>query len=181
MGFSDNLIFLNLTHAEGCNMNIFFTSRSPVVSARHLCDKHVPKMLLETCQMLSTGLQRHTGLLDELYKPAYPNHPMTKWVGDSYFNFGWALYHATELAKEFEFRFKKEHKSKRIVNFIHHNMHICQSMPITKGGWTAIPLCMPDKYKTEDVFLSYRLYYNGEKSHFAKWEKGRKKPTWVNF
>ena len=54
-------------------MNIFFLHEEPDVSAEYLCDKHVPKMLLETCQMLSTAIQKYTERLDDLYKPAYQN------------------------------------------------------------------------------------------------------------
>jgi len=39
-------------------MNIFFLSESPVLSARYLCDKHIPKMFLESAQMLSTAVQK---------------------------------------------------------------------------------------------------------------------------
>ena len=35
-------------------MNIFVTNPDPVVSAKALPDKHVVKMPLETCKMLST-------------------------------------------------------------------------------------------------------------------------------
>ena len=42
-------------------MNIFFLDRLPEKSAEMLCDKHIPKMLLETCQMLSTAYQRNLG------------------------------------------------------------------------------------------------------------------------
>ena len=41
-------------------MNIFFLDKSPDLSAQYLCDKHVPKMLLESAQMLSTALHSHT-------------------------------------------------------------------------------------------------------------------------
>ena len=34
-------------------MNIFVTDRCPIQSARNLPDKHIVKMPLETCQMLS--------------------------------------------------------------------------------------------------------------------------------
>ena len=51
-------------------MNIFFLSRYPNEAAIALCDKHIPKMFLETCQMLSTAVQRHRGLIKGLYKPA---------------------------------------------------------------------------------------------------------------
>ena len=37
-------------------------------------------MVLETAQMLSTAARRHEKDLG--YKSAYPNHPMTLWVGD---------------------------------------------------------------------------------------------------
>jgi len=35
-------------------MNIFILDKDPVVAAQMLCDKHVPKMLVESGQMLST-------------------------------------------------------------------------------------------------------------------------------
>jgi hypothetical protein len=56
-------------------MNIFHLDKSPEVSALYHCDKHVVKMILETGQMLSTAYQRHCGIDEELYKPAYPHHP----------------------------------------------------------------------------------------------------------
>ena len=62
-------------------MNIFFLDKDPQFAAQSLCDKHVPKMLLESAQMLSTALHSHTmGISTGIYKEAYPNHPMTKWV-----------------------------------------------------------------------------------------------------
>jgi len=63
-------------------MNIFFLDRDPYKAALALCDKHVPKMLLESTQMLSTAVQANAKKkFDDLYKPAYPKHPMTIWVG----------------------------------------------------------------------------------------------------
>ena len=54
-------------------MNIFILDKSPEKSAEFLCDKHVPKMLLESCQMLSTAIQNYTDRIEELYKPiAFP-------------------------------------------------------------------------------------------------------------
>jgi hypothetical protein len=68
-------------------MNIFHLDKNPQLCAKWLCDKHCVKMVLETAQMLSTAYQRHYGLKDDLYKPAYPKHPMTIWVGNSGANF----------------------------------------------------------------------------------------------
>ena len=78
-------------------MNIFHLHEDPKICAEYHCDKHVVKMILETAQMLSTAYQRHCGLDDELYKPAYPKHPMTIWVGDSVENFTYAWYLGTHL------------------------------------------------------------------------------------
>ena len=35
-------------------MNIFILDKSPVKAAQMLCDRHVPKMIVESAQMLST-------------------------------------------------------------------------------------------------------------------------------
>ena len=35
-------------------MNIFVLHKDPTVAAQMLCDKHVPKMIVESAQMLST-------------------------------------------------------------------------------------------------------------------------------
>ena len=64
-------------------MNIFHLDKNPKICARYHCDKHVVKMILETAQMLSTAYRRVCGDDDNLYKTAYPKHPMTIWVGDS--------------------------------------------------------------------------------------------------
>ena len=88
-------------------MNIFHLHKVPKVCAEYHCDKHVVKMILETAQMLSTAYQRHCGLDDELYKPAYPKHPMTIWVGDSVENFTYAWYLGTHLGLQYTKRYRK--------------------------------------------------------------------------
>ena len=35
-------------------MNIFVTDLDPFIAAKNLCDVHIIKMILETCQLLST-------------------------------------------------------------------------------------------------------------------------------
>ena len=49
-------------------MNIFFLNPDPKISAQMLCDKHIPKMLLESCQMLSTAVRELRGDDEHLYK-----------------------------------------------------------------------------------------------------------------
>ena len=156
-------------------MNIFFLSRDPHESAQYLCDKHIPKMFLETCQMLSTAVQRHKGLVKGLYKPAYPNHPMTKWVGFNRDCFRWTLENAVFISHEYCKRFNRLHKSSRILNAIYDNQYYKE---IPDEQFTTPPQCMPDEYKNKDYVVAYRKYYMGAKAYFAKWERGVTAPEW---
>tara|TARA_R110001592_G_scaffold8182_2_gene45242 strand:- start:141 stop:620 length:480 start_codon:yes stop_codon:yes gene_type:complete len=156
-------------------MNIFFLDETPEKSAKMLCDKHVPKMLLESCQMLSTALRQNGYEDDYLYKSAHPNHPMTKWVGNTRDNFIWAFRNADEISREYYKRFGKVHKSTRILDFITDNE---MQTEIPDKSFTTPPQCMPDEYKDKDYVVAYRRYYVGEKKYFAKWEKGRSQPEW---
>jgi hypothetical protein len=165
-------------------MNIFFLDEDSWLSAQYLCDKHIPKMLLETAQMLSTSYQRYRGIQKGLYKPAYENHPMTKWVGDSFYNWCWTYCHAQALSDEYTFRFKKIHKTtstalKVIDDLIEQKPFVEDIFPhhyVFKKYNP--PQCMPDEYKDNDYVTAYRNYYKGEKEYFAKWEKGRNQPEW---
>ena len=158
-------------------MNIFFLHKDPQWAANALCDKHVPKMLLESAQMLSTAVQKYTDRIEELYKPAYPNHPMTKWVGFNRDCFRWALENAVFISQEYCKRFKKLHKSSKIINTIYDNNYIDD---IPDGFFKEPPQCMPDQYKLRsDLYVkAYRKYYQGEKEYFAKWERGVSAPDW---
>ena len=156
-------------------MNIFFLDKTPEFSAEYLCDKHIPKMLLESAQMLSTAVQNYTDRIEELYKPAYPNHPMTKWVGFNRDCFSWALGNAVWINNEYEYRFKKKHKSFRIIQNILTNNYIAD---IPDGFFKEPPQCMPNEYRDTDYVVAYRRYYNADKKYFAKWEKGRQQPDW---
>ena len=48
---------------------------------------------------------------------------------------------------------------------------------ITRGLMTEITQVMPDEYRNEDPITAYRTYCINEK-HYAKWQKGRNKPSW---
>ena len=150
----------------------------------YLCDKHVPKMLLETCQMLSTGIRTRLENPDDatlpLYKVAYPKHPSTIWVGSSLLNFRWAQDLGRSIAEQYTFRFGKIHKSERIIDWLDTHSSLVErafSKDAT-NKFTPPPQCMPDHYKDEDTITAYRNYYFGDKRPFAKWEKGVAKPYW---
>ena len=97
-------------------MNIFYFNKDPVIAAKSQPDKMLVKMPLETAQMLSTAYQKHCGDDDNLYKSAYPKHPMTIWVGESVENFNYAHLLGKELGKQYTKRYGKIHKSSNIIN-----------------------------------------------------------------
>ena len=153
-------------------MNIFHLHKDPKICAEYHCDKHVVKMILETAQMLSTAYQKHCGLDDELYKPAYPKHPMTIWVGDSVENFTYTWYLGTHLGLQYTKRYRKIHKSSNIISLLRgfgRGKNVEYNFPSIK--FTPPPQCMPDEYKHEDYITAYKQYYIGEKKRFAKYTK----------
>ena len=158
-------------------MNIFVLDEDPIKAARMQCDKHVVKMTLETAQMLCAAIWRNGGTAS--YKASYKSHPCTVWTGDSLSNFKWLWRHGMALPDEFSIRFLKAHKSSGVISDclpIAELLHSCGKFPDL--GMTARPLCMPDKYKGQWAVESYRRYYLGDKSKFAKWKLGNQPEWW---
>lgn len=97
-------------------MNIFVTSLCPTKSAQVLPDKHIVKMPLETCQMLSIvasdkwghgygTLPKADGTPYATQKGAFRNHPCTKWASESEENARWLLVHGFALCQEYAARY----------------------------------------------------------------------------
>ena len=156
-------------------MNIFHLDKDPILCAKWLCDKHCVKMVLETAQMLCTAYQRHYGLKYDLYKPAYPKHPMTKWVGDSGQNFFFTIQLFGHLRDEYNYRYNKWHKSGKVISLLHSKYKEWHKW---KTPFTTPPLCMPDQYKENDYINSYRKYYIGAKKSIAKYNFSEP-PAWI--
>ena len=125
--------------------------------------------------MLCTAYQRHYGLKDDLYKPAYPHHPMTKWVGNTLGNYFFTMKLFNHLLDEYNYRYNKWHKSSRINLLLNGKYIKWHGM---EGDFTIPPLCMPDEYKLDDYVQSYKNYYIGEKMYFAKYNYSET-PHWL--
>ena len=84
-------------------MNIFATDYCPRKSAEVLPDKHIVKMPLECCQMLSIifsewyynwgTLPKADGSPYATKKGAFRNHPSTKWAAKNHENTAWLIQH----------------------------------------------------------------------------------------
>jgi len=158
-------------------MNIFYFNEHPVLAAKAQPDKMLVKMTLETAQMLCTAHRMLDG--DEyanrvgLYKKIHMNHPCSIWVRKCSGNYWWLYKHFLALGDEYSYRYKRTHLSiKKLADSLY-------VMPenITRGLMTEITQVMPNEYRNENPVTAYRNYCINEK-HYAKWQKGRNKPSW---
>ena len=163
-------------------MNIFVLDRNPIIAARMMCDKHIPKMIVESAQMMASAVRRW-GATDDVmpltkagspYRGGYAHHPCTVWAGDTFGNFSWLTDHAMALCVEYTSRFGKEHTCADPISQLWH-------VGIDWVGdddfkVTPFAQAMPDEFKQEDAVQAYRAYYHSKT--FAKWEKGTDAPHW---
>ena len=148
-------------------MNIFVLDNNPEKAAAAMDCVRVPKMVVESAQMMASALRRW-GATDEQmpiaktsgkpYRGGYKHHPCTIWAGDTFSNFDWLCRHAVGLLIEYRNRFGKRHAcSGPIVHMIEHTPN---NIPF--GELTPFAQAMPDEYKHEDVVTAYRAYYHSK-------------------
>ena len=154
-------------------MNIFILDQNHTKCAQAHVDKHVGKQLLEATQLMCTQFQLQN--IEAPYKPTHRNHPCSIFCRQSLDNFMWVYDYALSLNVEFTYRYNKQHKSGLILPWIIDNIH---KLEFPKLGRTPFALAMPDQYKSDDAVISYRKYYNGDKTHLFKWTN-RNNPEWV--
>ena len=188
-------------------MNIFILSTDPVEAAQMQCDKHVPKMLVESGQMLSTAHRVLDGHLtrrpsksgktmvkywdlyegaDDLeaellyYKAVHVGHPCTVWSMESDSNYRWHWEHMKALSEEYTYRYGKSHKTEREL------LWQIQTPPrnIPKGPMTQFRLAMlanPECIFPDDPVRSYRAFYQTKQYRFKMvWSK-RSVPEWFQY
>ena len=148
-------------------MNIFVLDEDPAQAARYIDDVRLPKMCVESAQMMAASLRRH-GATDEQmpltkagkpYKGGYKHHPCTVWAGDSRANFVWLALHAIEQCKEYTRRFDKEHACYGPIN---HMARMWKTAKFEENYMTPFAQAMPDEYKDDDVVKAYRSYYKSK-------------------
>ena len=152
-------------------MNIFVTDPDPTLSARVLPDKHIVKMPLETCQMLSIvcsdewghsygKIHRNDGQPYKTSKGAFRNHPCTIWANDSLANAWWLLTHGIALSLEYSHRYGKVHSCHRPLL---EARDLMPSADYTKH--TPFVFAGPDQFKydtTIDIFTAYKYYISSK-------------------
>jgi hypothetical protein len=179
-------------------MNIFYLHNDPKVCAEMHNNSHCVKMILETAQLLSTAHRVLDGVEHEvytdkgrkakrwllpdgrnnvLYSATHINHPSAIWCRQNKENYMWLSSLLNELCIEYTFRYGKLHKC-QFTGLVQSLKTPPNKIP--DGAFTEPTPAMPDIYKVpNDSITSYRNYYNGAKTHLAKW-KNRDKPEWFN-
>jgi hypothetical protein len=160
-------------------MNIFYLHQLPLIAAQYHCDKHVGKMLIESCQLLATA-HHHFGNGHKVsYRPTHANHPSAIWVRQSRLNYQWLSDLASGLGRQFFWRYGHDHKSRGV--WFRELMYAPPAMMDLPLRWTPPTLAMPDEYKSDDHLASYRKYYASKAATMPLvYNKGRSpQPHWL--
>lgn len=175
-------------------MNIFAVDQDPVISASQLPDKHVVKMPLECCQMISIiystwyhnwgTIPKKDGTPYATAKGAFRNHPCTIWAAEKYENLAWLIRHGYALCNEYRYRYEKTHAcfdglQAAEVIFLDNSQ---ESLYIYKNVKT-FTRAMPVEYKLDtsiDDITSYKMYVASKpwvKDNYLR--KPNRKPEWI--
>ena len=157
-------------------MNIFVTDRCPIQSARNLPDKHIVKMPLETCQMLSIIYSDWYYGVGKLYKSdgkpyrtahgAFRNHPCTQWAAANQYNLAWLIRHGYALCHEYNLRYGKVHTCLDVIEQaerIYHKSFDNLMLSDASGKVTSFTRAMPESIKFDtsiDTITAYKQYLN---------------------
>ena len=156
-------------------MNIFVTDTSPIQSARNLPDKHIVKMPLETCQMLSIIYSDWYYGVGKLYKSdgtpyrtahgAFRNHPCTQWAAANQYNLAWLIAHGIALCNEYTARYNKRHTCyDPIIQAVAiYDLCFDDSVSQSYRKVTHFTRAMPESIKfdtTIDTITAYKQYLN---------------------
>ena len=148
-------------------MNVFILDEDPTISASMLCNKHVLKMLVESCQILCNCFD-----IDKVpYKRTHYNHPCCVWARQYKDNYLWVLNHAKALCVEYSKRYNKIHKCESVLD--------CLPDSRLKYGSSDFIQAVPDKYKKVGAVDAYQEYYVNDKLHFCKWMSEKQIPDFV--
>ena len=175
-------------------MNIFVTDPCPRKSAVVLPDKHVVKMPLESCQMISIiyskwyfnwgEIHRKDGLPYSTQKGAVRNHPCTQWAAKNHYNLAWLIQHGCALCTEYLHRYGKVHtcaktlfEAKKMFHRIVGDSITCYSMADNFAR------AMPDEFKYDtsiDTFTAYKMYVSSKPWVASNYLRDQsRKPNWV--
>lgn len=161
-------------------MNIFFLHFDPETCAQMHVDKHVIKMILETCQLLCSAWHMadpEHKLYTPCYKLTHKNHPSAIWTRESKSNYDWLCQLGLELCKEYTYRYGKTHTCQKYIISLSKN-----TPPLPDNAFTEPTQAMPNDYKYSSSIDAYREYYFFDKRRMHSWKgkvNSRSPPEWI--
>ena len=156
-------------------MNIFVTDPDPIQSAQNLPDKHIVKMPLETCQMLSIIYSDWYYGVGKLYKSdgtpyrtshgAFRNHPCTQWAAANQYNLAWLIMHGIALCDEYTLRYDKIHTCQDVIHQAVRIYNACFDDSVSNACHRvrSFTRAMPESIKYDDTIstiTAYQRYLN---------------------
>jgi hypothetical protein len=181
-------------------MNLFILDLDAAKAAQLQCNRHVPKMVVESAQMLSTAhrildghciraasksgktqvkvwLHPDPDMDSVLYKAVHNAHPCTVWTMASDSNYNWHYAHFVALCDEYTYRYGKVHLTDKLLreklSLLPKNIKYEQMTPFALA-MKSNPECMfPD-----DPVKSYRMFYQTKQERFKMTWTGRDIPDW---
>jgi hypothetical protein len=175
-------------------MNIFVVDSHPRLAAQQLPDKHIVKMPLEMCQMVSIIYSKWYHNWGEVYKAdrtpydtkkgAFRNHPCTIWLSKSHKNLAWGIAHGLALTTEYTFRYGKIHSCTKTLFEAKKLFHKKVGKSILMYSMVEdFVRAMPDelKYnKSIDTFTAYKSYIKSKSWVASNYLRvPERKPEWV--
>ena len=175
-------------------MNIFAVDPDPITAARSLPDRHVTKMILETCQMLSIVFSPHywdcgevrkvDGTPFKTAKGAFKNHPCTIWAASAFENCAWLIQHGCGLTTEFRARYDKAHGLEKSMLECKRLFHRQTGEPITLyRNISGFARAMPEEWKFDDSIddiTAYRRYVSSKPWVFDNYLRmPERRPAWL--
>ena len=125
-----------------------------VKSAQSQDNLRVVKMILESCQILSTVLNEQG--LEAPYRSFNPKHPSCLWAAESAANFMHLALHCEAMITEYGDRFGKTHKCAAALQKC---VALFDADRFPTPECTPLRLAMPDEFKGDNPVIAYRKFY----------------------
>ena len=162
-------------------VNLFYLDTNPKKCAKYYCDKHVLKILIEICQILS---QIHHKEIGDKAPYKYTTNISEglapyKWASKSINNYKYCINLAYALLNEYKIRYNKTtHKSEEVINWLSKNIPKNINNKYRTPFLFTNNIKIYNKYFKNTVYAS-RIAYIDFKCKNDKWSQNRK-PKWFD-
>ena len=159
-------------------MNIFYTSKCPIKCAEFLNDTRINKMIIETAQLLSSGLIRNGYASDDdgLYKVIPQGKELAQWAVANKKQYKWMMEHLVALNYEYRSRYNKINDHKTFEKLFEKLVYYWPLMPdgefVDPPNWTENKSLGINYKHIKNTRKAYKMYLE------KRFETDKRIPTW---